>query len=54
MNKTKARRLTISSRTRLVGDILKTTGIVIFSVVWVYTFVEVFGQILTLFGAHFK
>ena len=50
MNKTKARRFTTSSRTRLVGNIVKTTGIVIFSVVWLYTFIIVYGQILTYFA----
>jgi hypothetical protein len=50
MSKTKTRRFTVSSRTQLVGKILKTTGVVVFSVVWLYTFVVVFGQILTYFG----
>lgn len=52
MNKTKAKRYTMSSRTILVGNILKTTGIVVFSVVWVYTFIHVFGQIITYYGAY--
>ena len=50
MNKTKTRRFTVSSRTQLVGKILKTTGVVVFSIVWLYAFVKVYGQILTYFG----
>jgi hypothetical protein len=52
MNKTKARRLTISPRTRLVGNILKTTGVIVFTIVWLYTFVTVFGQIITYYGLY--
>ena len=37
MSKVKTRRLTVSSNTRLVGKVLKTTGIVVFSTVWFYT-----------------
>ena len=50
MNKTKARRFTVSSRVQLVGKILKTTGVVVFSIVWLYTFIEVYGQILAFNG----
>jgi len=50
MNKTKARRFTVSSRVQLVGKILKTTGVVVFSIVWLYTFIEVYGQILSFYG----
>ncbi len=50
MNKTKARRFTASSRVQLVGKILKTTGVVVFSIVWLYTFIEVYGQILAFYG----
>jgi hypothetical protein len=52
MNKTKTRRYTVSSRTRLVGNILKTTGVAIFSVVWLYAFIHVYGEILTYFGVY--
>ena len=50
MSKTKTRRFTVSSRTQLVGKILKYTGVIVFSVVWLYTFIHVFGQILIYFG----
>jgi len=50
MNKTKARRFTVSSRTQLVGKILKVTGITAFSVLWLYTFIEVYGRILSFYG----
>ena len=50
MSKTKTRRFTVSSRTQLVGKILKYTGLIVFSVVWLYTFIHVFGQILIYFG----
>jgi len=50
MNKVKARRFTVSSRVQLIGKILKTTGIVVFSVLWLYTFIEVYGQILAFYG----
>jgi len=50
MNKTKARRFTVSSRTQLIGKILKTTGVIVFSIVWLYTFIEVYGQILSFYG----
>jgi|TARA_R100001530_G_C4191107_1_gene122178 hypothetical protein len=50
MNKTKARRFTVSSRLQLVGKILKTTGVIVFSIVWLYTFIEVYGQILAFYG----
>ena len=50
MNKTKTRRFTVSSRVQLVGKILKYTGVIVFSIVWLYTFIHVFGQILTYFG----
>jgi hypothetical protein len=50
MNKTKARRFAVSSRVQLVGKILKTTGMIVFSIVWLYTFIEVYGQILSFYG----
>jgi len=50
MSKTKTRRFTVSSRTQLVGKVLKTTGVVIFSVVWLYAFIHVYGQILSYYG----
>ena len=50
MSKTKTRRFTVSSRTQLVGKVLKTTGVVIFSVVWLYTFIHVYGEILSFYG----
>ncbi len=50
MNKTKARRFAASSRTQLVGKILKTTGIVVFSVLWLYAFVEVYTRVLYFYG----
>jgi hypothetical protein len=50
MNKVKARRFTASSRTKLVGKVLKTTGVVVFSVLWLYAFIHVYGQILSYFG----
>jgi hypothetical protein len=50
MNKTKTRRFTVSSRTRLVGKIIKTTAIVVFSVLWLYTFTIVYGKILSFYG----
>ena len=50
MSKTKTRRFTVSSRTQLVGKILKTTGVVVFSVVWLYTFIHVYGEILSYYG----
>jgi len=50
MNKVKARRLSASSRTQLVGKILKTTGVVVFSIVWLYAFIHVYGQILSYYG----
>ena len=37
MNKVKARRFTVSSRTKTVGQVLKTTSIVVFATVWLYT-----------------
>ena len=37
MTKTTTRRFTISSKTRLVGKVLKTTGVVVFATVWLYT-----------------
>ena len=46
MSKVKARRLTVSSRTQLVGKIVKTTGVIVFSVLWLYAFIKVYGQIL--------
>ena len=46
MTKTKTRRFTISSRTQLVGKILKTTGVAVFSVLWLYAFIKVYGAIL--------
>ena len=42
MNKIKTKRLTIN----LVGKILKTTGVTVFSVLWLYAFIKVYGQIL--------
>ncbi len=50
MNKVKARRFTASSRAQLVGKILKTTGVVVFSVLWLYAFIEVYTQILSFYG----
>ena len=50
MNKVKTRRFTVSSRTQLVGKIVKTTGVIVFSVLWLYAFIQVYGQILTYFG----
>jgi len=50
MSKTKARRFTASSRAQLVGKILKTTGVVVFSVLWLYAFIEVYTQILSFYG----
>ena len=48
--KVKTRRLSASSRTQLVGKVLKTTGVVVFSVVWLYAFIHVYGQILSYYG----
>jgi len=52
MNKTKAKRYTMSPRTILVGNILKYTGVAVFSVVWVYTFINVFGEIITYYRLY--
>ena len=41
MKNVKTRRFTISSNTRIVGKILKTTGIVVFSSIWLYTLYHV-------------
>jgi hypothetical protein len=37
MNKVKARRFIVSSRMKTVGQVLKTTSIVVFATVWLYT-----------------
>ena len=41
MSKVKTRRFIVSSRTQLVGKVLKTTGVVVFSTVWLYTLYHV-------------
>ena len=50
MSKTKTRRFTVSSRTQLVGKIVKTTGVIVCSVLWLYAFIQVYGQILSYYG----
>ena len=47
MNKVNTRRYTMSSNMKLVGKILKLTGIVTFSVVWLYAFIKVYNAVLT-------
>ena len=41
MNKVKARRFTVSSRTKTVGKILKATSIIVFAAIWLYTLYHV-------------
>ena len=41
MSKVKTRRFTVSSRTRTVGKVLKTTSIVVFATVWLYALYHV-------------
>ena len=41
MTKVKTRRFTVSSRTQLVGKILKATSIIVFAAIWLYTLCHV-------------
>jgi hypothetical protein len=54
MNKTKVRTTNkwdnLTSLQETVVKVIKVTGIIVFSVVWLYTFIIVYGQILTYFA----